>query len=50
MQIFIKDHNYQRYEIISKGNYVPPVTEGEKIVAQPRLTFTEETEKVAQNL
>jgi len=32
MQIFIKDLNYEFWEIISKGNLRPTMKEGDKIV------------------
>ena len=50
MQIFIKDHDYEVQEIISQGNFVPTVKEGDKIVPKPMSEFThEKTEKVAKN-
>ena len=49
-QIFIMDHDYELREIISKGNFVPTMKEGDEIVLKLILTFTqEETEKVVTN-
>ena len=49
MHIFIKDHDYENWEIISKGEFVPTVKEGDKTIPKPRSAFTHEgVEKLAQ--
>ena len=50
MQIFIKDHDYEVCEIISRDDFVPTMKERDKIVLKPILAFThEETKKMAKN-
>jgi len=50
MLIFISDHNYKLWEIISKGYFVPTMKEGDKIIPKPSSAFThEEIEKVTKN-
>ena len=50
MQIFIKNQDHKLWEIISKGNFVPSIEEGDKTVQKPISTFThEKTEKVVKN-
>ena len=50
MHIFIKDHDYELWEIISKSDFVPTMKEGDKIVPKPISELTpEEIEKVAKN-
>ena len=45
MHIFIKDHDYELREIISKGDFVPTMKEGDKIIPMFKFIFThEETE------
>ena len=51
MQIFIKDHDYELWKIISKGNVVPVVKEGRKIASKSISHFThEETENVPKTV
>ena len=50
MQIFIKDLDYKLWEIISKGDFVPIIKEGVRIVSKSRSDFfKEETKKLAKN-
>ena len=50
MQIFIKDRDCELRDIISKGDFVPTMKEGDKIVLKSRSQFTyEETEKMIKN-
>ena len=49
MLIFIKDNDYELWEIVPKGDFMSTV-KGHKIVQKPRSKFTyEETKKVAKN-
>ena len=51
MQVFIKDHDYEHWEILSEGNFMPIRKEGDRIFPKPRSMFTyEKTEKVAKNI
>ena len=50
LQIFIKDLDYELWEIIINRDLVPTVNKGDKIILKSRLDFsTEEIEKVTKN-
>ena len=49
MKIFIKDHDYELEEIISKRDFVPTTKKEDKVIPKSWLDFTsKEMEKVAR--
>jgi len=51
MQIFIKDLDYELWDIISKGDIMPTVKERDKTISKPKSDFSKEkTKKVVKKL